>query len=171
MNVRSFDGSAPDIHDNTYVDSEATLIGDVTLKDQASIWPGAVLRGDLDEISVGVGSNIQDNVVCHADPGFPVDIQSDCTIGHGAVIHGATVESGSIVGMNATLLNDSTVGSGSIVAAGSVVTEDQKIPPQVLAAGSPAEVKTELDPENDRLEGGNHYVELATMYSNEKSEQ
>jgi carbonic anhydrase/acetyltransferase-like protein (isoleucine patch superfamily) len=170
MSVRSFEGTVPNIHDDAYVDPEATLIGDVILRAQASVWPGTVLRGDLDEISVGERSNVQDNVVCHADPGFPVDIQADCTIGHGAVIHGATVKPDTIVGMNATLLNDSVVGSGSIVAAGSVVTEDQHIPSGVLAAGTPAEVKTELDREVDQLEGGRHYVELAEIYSADNSE-
>lgn len=171
MNTRDFDGTDPDVHDDAYVDPGATLIGNVSLRAEASVWPGAVLRGDLDEIFVGERSNVQDNVVCHADPGFPVEIQTDCTIGHGAVIHGATVHPNSIVGMNATLLNDCVIGSGSIVAAGSVVTEDQHIPSGVLAAGTPADVKTELDQEADSLEAGSHYVELAKMYSKGKSEQ
>lgn len=169
MTPRSFDGTEPEVHDEAYVDPEATVIGNVTLEAEASVWPGAVLRGDLDEIIVREQSNVQDNVVCHADPGFPVEIQSSCTIGHGAVIHGATVETGSIVGMNATLLNDCVIGTGSIVAAGSVVTEDQEIPPGVLAAGTPAEVKTDLGEDADQLESGSHYAELAGMYADEQS--
>jgi carbonic anhydrase/acetyltransferase-like protein (isoleucine patch superfamily) len=152
------------MHETAYVDDGATLIGNVTLREDANVWPGTVLRGDLEEIIVGPQSNIQDNAVAHSDPGFPTTIGTACTIGHGAVVHGTRVEDRSVIGMNATLLNGSVIGKNSIVAAGSVVTENQEIPDGVLAAGAPAEIKTELNPESEQLEAGNHYVELAKLY-------
>lgn len=167
MAIRSFQNQHPDVHPESYVDPAATVIGNVLLEEDASVWPGAVLRGDLDKIRIGAASNVQDNVVCHADPGFPVSIHEECTIGHGAVVHGSEIGARSIVGMNATVLNGATVGSGTIVAAGSVVTEDQDVPEGVLVAGSPAEVKTQLDEDAGQLDAGSHYVELANAYESE----
>jgi carbonic anhydrase/acetyltransferase-like protein (isoleucine patch superfamily) len=164
MTIRSFDGVTPNVHDTAYLDDDATLIGNVILAEQANVWPGTVLRGDLEEIIIGPQSNVQDNAVAHSDPGFPTTVGTACTIGHGAVVHGTTVEDRSVIGMNATLLNGSVIGKNSIVAAGSVVTEGQEIPDGVLAAGAPAEIKTELDPDSEQLEAGNHYVELAKIY-------
>lgn len=168
MNVRDFGDDEPEIHPEAYVDPDSTVIGDVKLKKDTSVWPGAVLRGDLEEIFVGPKSNLQDNVVCHADPGYPVEIGEACTIGHGAVVHGASIEDKCIVGMNATILNGADIGQKTIIAAGSVVTENESVPGGVLVAGSPAEVKTELDPDDDVFEAGNHYVDLAEIYSNSK---
>jgi carbonic anhydrase/acetyltransferase-like protein (isoleucine patch superfamily) len=164
MTIRDFEGRSPTVHETAYVDDDATVIGNVTLAEDANIWPGAVLRGDLEDIIIGPQSNIQDNAVAHSDPGYPTTIGTACTIGHGAVVHGTTVEDRSVIGMNATLLNGSVIQKNSIVAAGSVVTENQTIPDGVLAAGAPAEIKTELDPDSEQLEAGNHYVELAKIY-------
>lgn len=167
MSTRSFKEHEPDVHPQAYVDPDATVIGNVILEEDSSVWPGTVLRGDLDEIRVGAASNVQDNAVCHADPGFPVSIHQECTIGHGAVVHGADIQSNSVIGMNATVLNGAKVGRGSIVAAGSVVTEDQEVPEGVLVAGTPAEVKTELDEDAGVLEASSHYVQIAGTYNDQ----
>ncbi|MFB6344456.1 MAG: gamma carbonic anhydrase family protein [bacterium] len=164
MGIRSFNDKTPEIADSAYVDETATIIGDVTVREHASIWPGAVLRGDLDSIVIGPAANIQDNAVCHTDPGYTIRIGSRVTVGHGAVIHGATVDSNSIIGMNSTLLNGSTIGPHCLIAAGSVVVEDQNIPAESMATGTPATVKKSMDPDSDLFESGSHYVELADAY-------
>lgn len=164
MSIRSFNGDEPNVAPSAYVDDSATIIGDVTLKENASVWPGAVLRGDLDSIVVGPGANIQDNAVCHTDPGYQLRVASGVTVGHGAVVHGATVDANSVIGMNSTLLNGATVGPHCLIAAGSVVIEDQQIPAESMATGTPAQVKKSMDPDSAMFESGEHYVELAEEY-------
>lgn len=145
---------------------DAVVAGRVKIGGGASVWFGAVIRGDGDEISVGGGTNIQDRAVVHADPGFPCRIGSDVTVGHGAILHGCTVGDGALIGMGAILLNGSAVGEGAIVAAGSLLPEGKSVPPGVLAVGQPAVVRRQLtDPERacGRL-GAAHYVELSRSY-------
>lgn len=164
MTVRSFNGQDPNIDDSAYVDENATIIGDVTIKENASIWPGAVLRGDLDSIVIGPEANIQDNAVCHTDPGYKLQVGSGVTVGHGAVVHGATIDANSVIGMNSTLLNGATIGPHCLIAAGSVVIEDQQIPAESMATGTPARVKKSMDPDSSLFDSGDHYVELAKEY-------
>ena len=133
----------PVVHPEAWVAASAVLIGDVRLAAGASLWPTAVARADLCPIVVGEGSNVQDGAVLHGDPGQPVLIGADVTIGHRAVIHGATLEDGCLIGIGAVVLNGVTVGSGALVAAGSVVTRD--VPPGTLVMGAPAQSKRELD--------------------------
>jgi carbonic anhydrase/acetyltransferase-like protein (isoleucine patch superfamily) len=121
----------------------AVVIGDVHLAAGASLWPTAVARGDVCPILVGEGSNVQDGAVLHGDPGQPVTIGADVTIGHRAVVHGATLEDGCLIGIGAIVLNGVTVGAGALVAAGSVVTRD--VPAGALVMGAPAQVKRQLD--------------------------
>jgi carbonic anhydrase/acetyltransferase-like protein (isoleucine patch superfamily) len=135
----------PQIHPEAWVSEQAVLIGDVRLAAGASLWPTAVARGDVCPIVIGEDSNVQDGAVLHGDPGQPVCIGREVTIGHRAVIHGATLEDGCLIGIGAIVLNGVTVGAGALVAAGSVVTKD--VPPGALVMGAPAQVKRELSPE------------------------
>lgn len=145
----------------------AVIVGDVTIGPGSSVWFGAVLRGDTESIRVGSETNLQDQVVLHADPGFPCHIGDRVTIGHGAIVHGATVESDSLVGMRATILNGAVIGTGSVVAAGALVTEGKVFPPRSLIVGVPARRLREIEPEDSAriARGWRHYVELAAAYA------
>jgi len=140
-----FDGHVPQIHPSAWVAPNATLIGQVRIEANASVWYGCVLRGDMDAIVLGEGSNLQDNSTVHTDAGVPTTIGAGVGIGHGAIIHGTTIEDGCLIGMGATLLNRSLVRAGGFVAAGALVLEGQEIPAGMLAAGVPAKVRGELD--------------------------
>lgn len=146
-----YEESAPEIADGAWVAPNAALVGAVTIRAEASVWFGAMLRGDGDSIEIGAGSNVQDGCVVHADPGFPVRVGANVSIGHNAVVHGCVVEDGSLVGMGAVVMNGARVGRGSLVAAGSVVLEGTDIPPGSLVAGVPAKVRRELT--GDEVEG------------------
>jgi carbonic anhydrase/acetyltransferase-like protein (isoleucine patch superfamily) len=139
-----FEGAEPVVAETAYIADNAALIGRVTVEAGASVWFGAVMRGDTDDLTLGAGSNLQDNVVVHADPGSPAVIGSGVSVGHGAVIHGCRIEDGCLIGMNATVLNRAVIGAESLVAAGSVVLEDTVIPPRSLVAGVPANVRRPL---------------------------
>jgi len=133
------------IHPTAFIAPSATVIGEVNLAVNVSVWFGAVLRGDTDCIEVGEGSNVQDNAVLHTDPGSPCVVGANVTIGHGAVVHGCTVEDGALIGINATVLSGARIGAGSIVGAGAVVPEGIDIPSGSLAVGVPAKVVRDLD--------------------------
>ena len=155
----------PRLADNCWVATTAVLIGDVVLAAGASIWPTAVARGDLATISVGENSNVQDGAVLHGDPGQPVILESRVTIGHRAVIHGATICRGALVGIGAVVLNGVTVGAGALVAAGAVVTKD--VPPGMLVAGVPAKPVRLLNQEAQRQQQqhADDYARLARMHA------
>ncbi|PSK85964.1 carbonic anhydrase/acetyltransferase-like protein (isoleucine patch superfamily) [Murinocardiopsis flavida] len=140
-------GAAPAVPDSAWVAPGAVLVGAVTLGDEASVWYTAVLRADGDAIAVGRGSNVQDGAVLHADPGYPVRIGDDATVGHRAIVHGATVGDGTLIGMGAILLNGAEIGAGCLVAAGSLIPEGFTAPPGVLLVGAPAKVRRELTEE------------------------
>jgi carbonic anhydrase/acetyltransferase-like protein (isoleucine patch superfamily) len=133
--------SAPWIHET------AVVLGRVTLGEDVSVWPTAVIRGDVEQIVIGARSNVQDGAVIHADPGVPTIIGAECVIGHRAVVHGTVLEDGVLVGMGAVVLNRVRVGTGSIIGAGAVVTEGMQIPPGSLVLGVPAKVVRTLDAE------------------------
>src|SRR5437016_11060661 len=118
----------------------AVLVGDVTVEDGASVWHGAVLRGDFDSIVVGRDSNVQDNVVVHVDRGMPATVGARVTVGHAAVVHGCTVGDDCLIGMNATINSGAVIGRGSLVASGAVVREMDRMPPASVIAGVPAKV-------------------------------
>jgi carbonic anhydrase/acetyltransferase-like protein (isoleucine patch superfamily) len=128
-----------------WIAPSADVIGNVILHEEASIWFGSVLRGDNEPITVGRRSNVQDGCVFHTDPGFPLTIGANCTIGHRAVLHGCTIGSGALIGMSATVLNGARIGENSIVGAGALVTEGKEFPPNALIVGAPARVVRTLD--------------------------
>lgn len=147
MIIELADREGPEVAEGAFVAPTATLIGQVRLAEGANVWYGAVLRGDEDEIVIGEGSNVQDNTVMHTDPGHPVHVGADVTIGHGAIVHGATVEDRVLIGMGATLLNGCVIGSGSVVGAGALVSEGVVIPPRSLVLGVPGKVRRETTEE------------------------
>lgn len=152
---------------DVYIAPTAVVLGDVELGDQVSIWYGAVLRGDVGSIRVGARSNLQDLCCVHMTEGISHSlIGCDVTVGHAAIIHGATVGNGALIGMGALLLDNAEVGEGALVAAGSLVTAGMKIPPRTLAVGRPARVVRELRPEEVQrgLASALHYVELAQRH-------
>lgn len=142
--ITGIGGREPRIDGTAFVAPTASVIGEVTLGAGTSVWYGAVLRGDVERITVGADSNIQDNCTLHADPGFPVTIGERVSVGHNAVVHGATVEDGCLVGMGATVLNGAVIGAGSLVAAQALVPQGTVVPPGSLVAGVPARVRREL---------------------------
>ncbi|MET0590505.1 MAG: gamma carbonic anhydrase family protein [Naasia sp.] len=161
-----FNGHEPRIGTGVFIAPTAAVIGDVALGDGAGVYYGAVLRGDSAEISIGTGSNVQDNVVVHADPGFPARIGTGVSIGHSAVVHGCTIEDDCLVGMNATVLNGAVIGTGSLIAAGAVVLEGTVIPPRSLVAGVPGKVRRQLT--DDEVAGvrrnAENYVTLTAKH-------
>jgi carbonic anhydrase/acetyltransferase-like protein (isoleucine patch superfamily) len=140
-------GREPRIDEEVFIAPTASVIGDVTLLEGASVWYGAVVRADAERITVGAGANIQDNATLHADPGFPVSIGERVSVGHNAVVHGATVQDGCLIGMGATVLNGAVIGAGSLVAAQALVPQGMTVPPGSLVAGVPAKVKRALTEE------------------------
>lgn len=143
--IRPFRGKTPRIHPSAFIAPNATIIGDVEIGPDSSVFYGCVLRGDINAIRIGARTNIQDNCVLHVDHDAACTIGDDVTVGHMALIHGATVADGVLVGMKSTLLSGSRVGTGALIAAGAVVLENTEIPPQALAAGIPAKVRRMLD--------------------------
>jgi carbonic anhydrase/acetyltransferase-like protein (isoleucine patch superfamily) len=147
MPIYELDGQAPEFPaDNAYwVAETAVLIGKVRLKTDASVWFGAVLRGDNEWIELGERSQIQDNATLHTDPGFPMVIGSNCVIGHKVMLHGCTIGDNSLVGMGAIMLNGSKIGNNCLVGAGALITEGKSFPDNSLIVGSPARVIRTLD--------------------------
>ncbi len=137
-------GKVPRIAPSAYIAPTAAVIGDVTIGEEASVWFGAVLRGDVGRIEIGPRANVQDNAVLHTSDQAPTIVGEGVTIGHGAALEGCTVERGAVIGMNSVLLHHAVVGSESVVAAGSVVTDNTRIPPRTLAAGAPCRVRKEV---------------------------
>ena len=142
--ILAYEGRTPRIAPTAFVAPTATVVGDVTVGDEASIWFGAVLRGDVGRIQVGPRANIQDNAVLHSTDRVPTVVGEGVTVGHGAVLEGCTVHRGALVGMNAVVLHDAVVGEDALIAAGSVVTDGTQIPPRTVAAGAPCRVRKPL---------------------------
>lgn len=151
---------------NVFLAENATVLGDVTLGDQSSVWYQAVVRGDSDAIKIGYRTNVQDGAIIHVDPGVPVNIRHDCILGHAAIVHGATVGDHSLIGMRATVLNNARIGSWCIVGAHSLVTEGKEFPDYSVIMGSPAKVVREVtatDMEHLK-ENAQTYVDKASAY-------
>jgi carbonic anhydrase/acetyltransferase-like protein (isoleucine patch superfamily) len=149
-----------------FIHRSAVVIGNVVLGDKSSIWPCAVLRGDSDRITVGRETNVQDGAVLHADPGAPCTLGDRVTVGHRAIVHGATVEDECLIGMGAIVLNHAVIGRGSLVGAGALVPEGMQVPPGSLVLGLPARVAKPLDDAARRRisDGVDAYVELARRH-------
>ncbi|GGL80940.1 gamma carbonic anhydrase family protein [Glutamicibacter protophormiae] len=145
--IITIDGKTPQVGQDVFTAPTATLSGDVAMGDRSSAFYGVSVRGDSAPIRVGEGSNLQDNVVLHADTGFPCTVGAGVSVGHSAVVHGATVADGCLVGMSATIMNGSVIGEQSLVAAGALVLEGTQVPPRSLVAGVPAKVRRELTEE------------------------
>ena len=148
MAVYELDGQAPELpaSGNYFIAETAVVIGKVRLLNSASVWFGAVLRGDNEWIEIGEGSNVQDNATCHTDMGFPLTIGRNCTVGHNVILHGCTLEDGALVGMGSIVMNGARIGRGSIVGAGAVITEGKVFPEHSLIIGAPARVIRTLEP-------------------------
>jgi carbonic anhydrase/acetyltransferase-like protein (isoleucine patch superfamily) len=162
--VRGYGGLEPEIASDAFVADNATVIGDVVIGPQASVWYGAVLRGDVGRIRIGARTNVQDLVCIHMTGGIShTEIGDDVTIGHGVIVHGATVGHGVLLGMGSVILDNVEIGDEALIAAGSVVPPRMVVPPRVLVRGSPAKVVRELRPDEIVLgrEGAKTYVELA----------
>ena len=151
-----------------WIHESAIVIGNVLLSDDVSVWPTAVIRGDVEKIVIGARSNVQDGAVIHADPGTPTIVGEDCVIGHRAVVHGSILEDGVLVGMGAILLNNVRVGRGSIIAAGAVVTEGTQVPPGSLVVGVPGRAVRQLSAEQQAgtRENAARYVLLKELHRN-----
>jgi len=165
--IISYKGKSPKISENTFIAPNATIIGDVEIEEGASIWYGAVLRGDMAPIRIGKNSNVQDNCTVHTDTGKPSIIGKNVTVGHNAVIHGCIIEDNCLIGISATILNNAVVKKGSMVAAGALIKEKAEIGPMQLAAGVPATVKKQFDEKiiSDLEKHAQHYVEMGQEHN------
>ncbi|MEX3505327.1 gamma carbonic anhydrase family protein [Corynebacterium sp. LK2510] len=164
--IYAFESTAPRIHPSAYIAPEATIIGDVEIGPEVTVWPGAVIRGDVGSIRIGARTNIQDGAVVHVDTGGQTVLEDDVTVGHLAMIHSCHIESACLIGMSATVLSRSRIGEGSIVGGGAVVLEGQEVPRFSVAAGVPAKVRKELDEEtrSERIAHAASYVELGRRH-------
>ena len=166
MAIYQFGDDVPRIAASAWVADSAQVIGRVSLGEGASVWYGAVLRGDNDWITLGPRSNVQDGSVLHTDMGFPLTLGADVTVGHQVMLHGCTIGDGSLIGIQAIVLNGAKIGRNCLVGAGSVVTEGKEFPDNSLILGSPAKVVRQLSPEHvARIKyGAVHYVDNAQRH-------
>lgn len=143
--IYALDKVAPQIASDAWVAPSAQVIGDIVLEAESSVWFGATLRGDNERITIGAGSNVQENVIMHTDMGYPLRVGENCTIGHKALLHGCTIGAGVLVGMGAIVLNGAVIGDGALIGAGALITEGKEIPAGALVMGSPGKVVRDLD--------------------------
>ncbi len=155
------------IHSSAFIARGAVVLGDVTIGEESSVWFSAVLRGDYEAIRIGRRTNIQDGAILHADPGFPCTLGDEVTVGHGAIVHGATVADRVLIGMRAVVMNGAQIGEGSIVGVGAVVTGGTKIPPGSLVLGLPGKIVRQVTAEDlTRIRhAAEHYVAAAREYA------
>ena len=166
MSIYQLADLKPSVHPSVWVADTADVMGHVTLAEDVNVWFGVVIRGDTSTITVGKGSNIQDNSVLHADEGKPLVIGENVTVGHQVMLHGCTIGDNSLIGIQAVVLNGAKIGKNCLVGAGSLVTEGKEFPDGSMILGSPAKVVKQLSPE--QIEGlkksAQHYVENAARY-------
>ena len=167
--IKSFQNLYPKIHESAYVTEDATVIGDVEIGAESSVWFGSILRGDVNYIRIGERSNIQDGTIIHvSSKTHPTVLEDEVTLGHRVTLHGCHIETGCLIGIGSIILDGSRVGRNSLVAAGSLLTPNTQIPPHVLVMGSPARVKRELsaDEVKDLERFWRNYVSLSRLYRN-----
>ena len=166
MTIYRIGGYEPKIPRSAFVANEATVIGQVKLGERASVWFGAVVRGDNEPIEVGDASNVQEGAVLHADPGFPLTIAANVTVGHQVMLHGCTIGDGSLIGIQAVVLNGAKIGKNCLVGAGALVTEGKEFPDGCMILGSPAKAVRQLS--DAQIEGlkmsAQHYMDNARRY-------
>ena len=170
--IRSYRGRTPQVPASAYIDPDAVIIGDVTIGELSSVWPGVVIRGDVNWIRIGARTNIQDGSVLHVmKDTHPLVLGDAVTIGHGVILHGCTIESNVLIGMGSILLNGAKIGSGSIVAAGTLVPEGAVVPPGSLFMGHPGKLRRALTPEDQAsIEAyAARYIQYAATYKAEKA--
>jgi carbonic anhydrase/acetyltransferase-like protein (isoleucine patch superfamily) len=167
--IRAFRGALPHVAPSAYVDPSAQVIGNVTIGERSSIWPNCTLRGDVDHITIGNETNVQDNSVLHVDEGVPLTLGDRVTVGHRVVLHGCTVEDDALIGIGAIILNRARIRQGAVVAAGALVPEGMEIPAGAMAMGVPAKIKREVtEQERERFRvNARHYVENTRAYREE----
>ena len=168
--IRPYKGKYPQIPQSAYVDQASQVIGDVTLGERSSVWPCAVLRGDVNRIVIGDDTNIQDGSVLHGELDvYPVIVGSRVTVGHMACLHGCVVEDDCLIGIGAIVLNGARIGRGSIVAAGALVPEDMEVPPDSMVMGTPAKVRRSVTPEEKArfAENAQRYIRYRQDYREE----
>ncbi len=161
------DGIAPELGQGVWIAPNAIVVGKVVLEDQTSVWFGAVLRGDTEMIWVGAGSNVQDNAVLHTDPGHPLLIGANCTVGHAAILHGCTIGEGTLIGMGATVMNGARIGKGCLIGAGALVTAGREIADGSMVIGRPAKVARALNADEvaGLLRSAEHYRQNAARFA------
>ena len=168
MAIYQLDDLTPAIHASAWVADSAQVMGHVTLAENTSVWFGVVVRGDTETITVGRGSNIQDNSVLHADIGMPLVIGENVTVGHQVMLHGCTIGDGALIGIQAVILNGAKIGKNCLVGAGSLVTEGKEFPDGCMILGSPAKAVRQLS--SAQIEGlkmsAQHYMDNARRYRN-----
>lgn len=168
MALYQLDDLTPTVHESAWVADNAQVMGDVKLAENSSVWFGVVIRGDTETITIGQGSNIQDNSVLHADHGMPLNIGENVTVGHQVMLHGCTIGDGSLIGIQAVILNGAKIGKNCLVGAGSLVTEGKEFPDGCMILGSPAKAVKQLSPE--QIKGlkmsAQHYMDNANRYKN-----
>lgn len=168
--LRSYKNRKPACHDRAYIDPDASLIGDITIGEDSSVWPQACLRGDFGPIRIGDRSNVQDGAVVHMDAGITVTIGDEVTIGHGAIVHGCTIGNNCLVGMNATVLDRAVVGDNCLIGAGAMVPAGMEIPEGSMVLGVPAKVVRKLKDEEIAMIRDNavDYVGRLDAYRSQK---
>ncbi|HUR99483.1 MAG TPA: gamma carbonic anhydrase family protein [Pyrinomonadaceae bacterium] len=169
--IKSFAGKDPTIHETAFVTDDAIVIGDVEIGEEASVWFGSVIRGDVNHIRIGARTNIQDGCVIHvSSKDHPTILEPEITVGHRVTLHGCYVEAGCLIGIGSILLDGARIGTNSLVAAGSLLTPGTVIPPQSLVMGAPAKVKRELTSGEleDLGRSWRNYVELSRLYLSEQ---
>ena len=166
MTLYQLGADAPQIDASAFVADTANVIGKVTLEANTSVWFGATIRGDNERITVGANSNVQEGAVLHTDPGYPLDIGQNVTIGHQAMLHGCTIGDGALIGIQAVILNGAKIGAGSLVGAGALVTEGKEFPENSLIIGSPAKAVRTLTAEDTArlLASADSYVQRGQLF-------
>lgn len=168
MSVYSLDDIKPQLADDVWVADSATVVGNVIMEAGSSVWFGTVIRGDNEPIKIGAGSNIQDNAVLHSDPGSPLTIGADVTVGHQAMLHGCTIDDNSLIGIGATVLNGAKIGKNCLIGAHALITEGKVIPDNSVVMGSPGKIVKQVPQAQEAMlkASADYYVKNAQKFKN-----